>query len=144
MFFTKCGTTSSVSRFVNDFRNVLPGISDCIFPGIFIFCAYATGKQKRPSVREGRKIPRCHPDLSLRIRITARPVKPYFPQPTLRFCSGMMLRSHVPLPAPTAFHPPQLSDAYTRQGTLSFIACDIITTSLGDCQGTCWQSEADL
>lgn len=49
--------------------------------------------------------PRCHPDLSLILRITARPVTAYSP-------SAAKLRSHVPACITAASHPSQLSWRY--------------------------------
>lgn len=56
--------------------------------------------------RGAENFPRCHPDLSLILRITARPAAPYFSPKAFR---RVMLRSHVPADVPAASHLPQLS-----------------------------------
>ena len=65
--------------------------------------------KNRPSrifCRGAENFPRCHPDLSLILRITARPAAPYFSPKAFR---RVMLRSHVPADVPAASHLPQLS-----------------------------------
>ncbi len=79
-------------------------------------CLLLACKKSAPSVvPRGGLNPRCHPDLSLFLRITARPVAAYFP-------SASKLRSHVPKHSAAAFHLLQLSWRILS-GTHSFIAC---------------------
>ena len=81
-----------------------------------MFASFSHVKKSTPSVfPRGGLNPRCHPDLSLFLRITARPVAAYC-------ASASKLRSHVPRHSAAAFHLLQLSWRILP-GTHSFIAC---------------------